>query len=114
MDWCISSFENANHAPIVRLNQLNNITVKSDEMVDLDASTSFDPDQNELTFEWIYYREAGNFSSKIELKEKDKAKISFKAPKVTKQKSIHLIVAVTDNGEPNLTSYQRTIITVNP
>lgn len=34
--------------------------------------------------------------------------------KVTKPGTIHIILAVTDQGTPPLTRYQRVIITVNP
>jgi hypothetical protein len=33
---------------------------------------------------------------------------------VLRQGTLHIILAVTDNGTPALTRYQRVIVTVNP
>ncbi|MDX1284498.1 MAG: hypothetical protein R3182_05785, partial [Draconibacterium sp.] len=106
--------ENANHPQIAKLNHPNILKVKSGEKVSLDASVSTDPDDNKLSYEWIYYREAGTYPSRIELKENKSAKLSLIAPKVLEPKEIHFVVVVTDNGKPNLTRYQRVIINVIP
>ena len=39
---------------------------------------------------------------------------SFVAPKVSTPETIHVILAVTDNGTPALTRYQRVVVTVVP
>jgi hypothetical protein len=114
MDWCTRSFENANHPPVAALNHANNIEVKSGQTFVLDASASTDPDKNKLSYEWIYYREAGTFPSQIKIDDKNNSKITFQAPKVTNLEYLHFVVSVTDNGEPALTRYQRVIVKVNP
>ena len=114
MDWCLSSFEEANHPPVAKLNHNNVLEVQSGESVKLDASNSNDPDNNQLSYEWIHYREAGTFPAKITPEKKNEAVIFFEAPKVKIPSEIHFVVAVTDNGKPTLTRYQRVIIKVNP
>lgn len=114
MDWCTQSFENANHPPLATLAHANEIAVNSGVPVVLDASLSADPDGNQLTYEWIYYREAGTFPSELVIKGKDNAKISIQSPKVTRPEKLHFVVAVTDNGDPALTRYQRVIVNVKP
>ena len=112
MDWCTHNFENANHPPVAKLNHANKIAVNAENTIILDASNSTDPDNNKLSYEWMYYREAGSFPSSIEITGKGNAKILITAPKVTKTETLHFVVAVTDNGEPMLTRYQRVIVTV--
>jgi Cellulose-binding Sde182, nucleoside hydrolase-like domain/Cellulose-binding protein Sde0182, C-terminal domain len=114
MDWCLSSFEKSNHPPVARLNHPGEMTVKSGETIKLDASKSTDPDGNALTYKWIYYKEAGTYQFPVET-ENDSINITnLKVPSVTKPKKIHFVVAVTDDGDPKLTRYERVIITITP
>jgi hypothetical protein len=114
MDWTISDYENSNHPPVAKLNHTNKIEVKSGNEIKLDASSSLDPEGDELTFEWIFYREAGTYPSMIKLENSNNAQLILKAPKVNSPRQMHFVVAVTDNGEPKLTRYQRVIVTVEP
>ena len=41
-------------------------------------------------------------------------KAHFTAPKVAKPGTMHVILAVTDQGQPPLTRYQRVIVTIYP
>ena len=64
MDWTITDRANANHNPIVVVNgQAGKAPLTIDAQVgvpiDLDASATTDPDGNKLTFNWIFYPEAG-------------------------------------------------------
>ena len=114
MDWTINKYEDANHAPVAKLNHSNEIEVKSGEEIQLDASVSTDPDGDKLSYEWIFYREAGTYPSMLELENKNEAELKLTAPKVDAPKQLHFVVAVTDDGEPKLTNYQRVILTVKP
>jgi len=80
----------------------------------LSASGSTDPDGDDLEYNWIYYREVGSLHGWIDIKNRDKQRAYFIAPNVINPKSIHIILVVTDNGEPVLTRYQRVIIILNP
>ena len=116
MDWCVQPYKNANHPPLAKLNHLNKLNAKAGETVLLDAGLSSDPDGNQLTYEWIYYREAGSYESNkpVQIQENKNAKASFIAPQVDIPQTMHIILAVTDNGTPSLTRYQRVIITILP
>jgi len=81
----------------------------------LDASASYDPDGDNLSFLWFQYPEAGSYKQEIKLGPPENAnRIYGKAPEVEKEESIHLILRVTDKGEPQLSRYQRIILTVAP
>lgn len=115
MNWCVSSkYEDANHAPIAQLKGKNNITVKSGETVQLDAGKSIDPDDDNITFGWWQYKDAGSYDGSVDFDNSKLAKVSFIAPKVSEPKTIHVILNVKDDGVPILRAYQRVIITVVP
>lgn len=116
MDWCLKPYKEANHPPIAALGHANNLSVKSGEKVNLSAEGSKDPDGNALSYEWMYYREVGTYESSrpIGIDNRTMKAASFTAPSVTLPETIHIILAVTDNGLPALTRYQRVIVTVFP
>ena len=116
IDWCIKSYREANHPPIAQLAHNESLIYKSGDTVRLSASPSADPDGDALSYEWIYYREVGTYESSSALKITDNRKSSayFVAPKVRKPETIHVILAVTDQGKPALTRYRRVVVTVIP
>lgn len=115
MDWCVSSgYDGANHPPVVKITGKKDITVISGKKVDLDAGKTVDPDGDSLLFNWWQYKDAGSYHAMVELQNTDSGRVSFTAPKVSKPETIHIILQVTDNGEPALTRYQRVIVTVIP
>lgn len=115
MDWCVAQkYVDANHEPIVKIKGDLNISVSAGKTVKLDGKKTTDPDGNKLSFKWWQYKEAGTYNGLIDLKGSDKPTLSFKAPQVSKPETIHIIFQVTDNGVPQLTSYKRVIIVVEP
>lgn len=113
MDWCVANiYENANHAPIVIVKGKKNITVKNGKKIKLKASKSYDPDGNDIQFNWWHYKDAGSYEGLVEFQDSKKANSYFIAPDVSKPETIHIILEVTDNGSPNLTGYQRLVITI--
>ena len=73
MDWCISDdYSKANHNPIVILNgnQSNEVLYLNADpgsTVKFSAKQSHDPDKDDISYQWIIYREAGNYRHPIEL-----------------------------------------------
>jgi hypothetical protein len=113
MDWCVAEkFADANHAPVARVAGKLDRTVKPGATVHLDARESSDPDGDKLTFKWWQYREAGTAETKVTLTNADRSAASFVVPDEP-GKQLHIILEVTDDGEPSLVGYQRVIVTID-
>jgi hypothetical protein len=137
-------FEEANHKPFVSIKNGLNITVKSAEKVVLEAEYSDPDPFNiddlwekygpvfkqhgsdktkfaELTKNWPkckplwwQFEEAGTYKGYIQLGQIEESKLTFVAPNVSVPSTIHIILEVSDTGNPILTEFKRVIITILP
>lgn len=114
MDWCIKSYEEANHPPVVKLGHPAELTAKGGEDFILESTGSSDPDGDELDYRWFHYREPGSYKGKIEMKAANAARVVVKAPVVSHPQTAHFILAVRDRGIPALTRYRRVIVNLMP
>lgn len=114
MDWCIRSYEEANHPPVPSLAHEEVLEVREGEKVVLKAEGCSDPDGDELVYRWMYYREAGNSVYWLDMKQENSPKTSFTAPSMGFPQEMHFILAVTDRGQPELTRYKRVVVKVHP
>lgn len=121
MDWTIKPYAQANHPPIVKLDIPDYLTAKPGERIYLSAKSSYDPDGDSLSFNWFYYGEAGTFTTAngrtgnpVVIHDADQAEAWFEVPteRVFRLGTMHIIVAVTDQGSPPLTRYKRVIVDV--
>jgi hypothetical protein len=112
-DWCVKSIQEANHPPRVKVSHALDLNAKPGEKVKLSAQGTNDPDGDELTYHWWHYQEAGSYDGAIEIKDAGKQDAVFTVPSDAGEgKTMHIILAVTDQGTPALTRYKRIIITV--
>ncbi len=120
VQWAQLPFEQANHNPVAVVNGIMamtplSISAKPGERVLLDASKSSDPDGQELAFHWWVYEEIYRPAQPLLFQyAENKSKIAFEMPVVAPGKAIHLILEVSDRGQPALTGYKRIIINPNP
>lgn len=114
LDWCVKSFDQANHPPDLRVEGQSPRKAAPGTMVRLSARGSRDPDGNYLSFQWFVYPEAGSYKGPVEIRNSTSGQPNFTAPQVRSAETIQVILRVTDNGEPPLSRYQRVIVTVNP
>lgn len=121
MDWTIQPYEKANHPPVPKLAHPAELTAKPGQRVELSAKGSHDPDGDALSYHWFYYGEAGTFTTAaartgdpVPIQDADKQDAWFTVPteRVLRNGTMHIILAVTDNGTPALTRYQRVIVNV--
>lgn len=121
IEWCVKSYAEANHPPKVVLNgdeSLNvlEITAKAGSIIRLNATGSSDPDGDKLSYEWIYYPEPGTYGARhdldaIKINNPKAKKASFKMPgDIAEGQAIHIVLIVTDDGDPALTRYRRIIV----
>lgn len=125
MDWTIKEVAQANHNPGVVVNGIEGkapLTLDAvvGTRVVLDASKSSDRDQNTLQYSWFFYPEAGSglpgagggrpvASPRITITNSNAA-VATVMPNTPG--TAHVILAVTDNGVPALTSYRRIVLTI--
>ncbi|HEX7158421.1 MAG TPA: nucleoside hydrolase-like domain-containing protein, partial [Edaphobacter sp.] len=132
MSWTIADYRHANHNPIVEVNgQTGTAPIILDAEVGkpivLNASRSHDPDGQKLHFKWFLYDEAGAASGNladVTLAEADTATATVTPTSPCRARWLpipckgdgvaHIILAVTDEGSPRLTSYRRIILNVHP
>jgi len=112
-DWCVKSYDEANHPPVVKLAHALNLTIRPGDTIVLSANETKDPEGDELTYRWWQYKEADTYDGTIEIRDAGKQDASFKVPSdVGVGQTIHVICEVTDNGTPPLTRYQRVVIVI--
>jgi hypothetical protein len=136
--WSMESdFAKANHHPVINISGFKGlapaqITAEAGSTVLLDASATYDPDGRKLTFKWWHYREPTATQwwvdaevAELGIKKLDdegrKVEITLPPPEkcavelmsrkpVAQGQLLHLILEVTDDGTPSLTSYRRVLI----
>lgn len=116
MDWASQGRGNRN--PVVIVNGEKGIGIlhlhpRKDNEVILDASQSFDPDADQLTFKWWVLPEAGTYPVAITIIDANTSQAKIQIPQDAAGKSIHVICEVTDTGKPSLTSYRKVIFEVS-
>lgn len=122
IDWSVAEkYEQANHNPVAAFRNdkskaIVHLSVKSGEVVNLDATGTYDPDGDSIAYQWFVYPEVGSyklsFFHKIELENPHAREASFIAPTVDSPETIHVILEVKDDGSPSLYSYRRIIVEV--
>lgn len=116
--WSINSkYEDANHHPIAVLNgdetkKVIKIKASPGSEVELSAADSKDPDGDELSYLWTFYSEPSSYSGKVEIQNKSSKSALIFIPQKARDKNIHVILQITDDGEPNLIAFRRLIIEV--
>ena len=109
-DWCVKSFQEANHAPVVKVDGALGRDMKPGETLKL-AAIATDPDDDALTYRWWQYEEADSAESSVKIKGTSDQQASFVVPdEVGKQ--VHTVLEVVDDGTPGLTCYQRVVCTI--
>lgn len=114
MKWSVTSkYEDANHYPVLR--GPFNLKAKAGETITINAKAS-DPDGDELALQWWYFP-VGTYvltnDAMLTVDSPNTAKTTVTVPSDAKSgETIHWVLQAQDNGDPVLTYYLRTVITV--
>ncbi len=112
-DWNVKSYKEANHPPQVKLAHALNLKARPGDKVKLSARGTKDPDGDKLYYHWWQYQEAGTLAEPLTIKNAKRQNALITIPKTAASgKTLHLIVEVSDSGEPQLTRYQRVIVEI--
>jgi hypothetical protein len=112
-DWCVKSYEESNHPPVVVLAHAEDLKAQPNATVKLSAKGSSDPDGDELEYRWWQYVGAGSYDGTVDIRDAGKQDASVTVPAdAGKGKTIHIICEVTDSGTPRLTRYQRVVVEI--
>lgn len=114
LDWCVKPFAEANHPPRVVLAGESRRNVTAGRWIELDARGTSDPDGDALTYRWFVYPEAGTHRGAVTIEGAETPVARCLAPAVGAPQTVHLVLAVTDGGDPPLTRYARMIATLMP
>lgn len=115
-EWCVAnSREMANHAPVPALNgevsrDVIQFDVEPGTTFSLSGEGSTDPDGDELQYQWFHYLEAGSYPNPVVLRGETTSQVQVEIPADAGVKTIHVVLQVTDSGQPRLTRYRRAIL----
>jgi Cellulose-binding Sde182, nucleoside hydrolase-like domain/Cellulose-binding protein Sde0182, C-terminal domain len=111
-DWCVMSYDSANHAPAVTLQGTGDATVAPGSQVQLNGAAT-DPDGDAVSFRWWQYTDVDTYPGEVMIANASSQHASFTVPQdAAAGQTIHIILEVTDAGAPPLTRYQRVVFTV--
>lgn len=114
-DWCVKSYKETNHSPVVTLGHAADLTVRAGTTVKLSADGTKDPDGDNLSYSWWQYEEADTYKGVVKIQNSNNEEASFTVPNdVESGETIHVVCEVTDDGTPQLTRYQLVVITIKP
>lgn len=112
--WCNTAYNQANHPPVPDFKHDDEITLKSGEYFTLDASGTYDPDGDHISYLWFSYPEAGTYRKPLITVVASYYRAHIVAPKVDKSQTAHILLKVTDGGSPKLSRYKRLIVNIVP
>jgi len=112
LDWCVRPFDATNHPPRIVVNGISAdgpqiVAVRAGETITLDAGATTDPDRNALDFAWFEYREPGTYRGEWTLPPSAEPKLRLTLPADLGAAESHVVLRVSDRGEPPLARYRR-------
>ncbi|MCQ2256565.1 MAG: DUF1593 domain-containing protein [Bacteroidaceae bacterium] len=106
-----------NHNPVAVVNKKKGldavcVKAKAGKTLRLDASMSFDPDGDALSYSWWHQPEAGTYHTSLLIADASKDAIEIAIPQDAAGKTIHIVCEIHDKGPFSLAAYRRIIIDV--
>jgi hypothetical protein len=113
--WSVKEPGEVNREPVAvingdKSNKILSLNARPGDIISLDASRAFDPDDDELTFNWFRYETADNYPGEVEIHDPSDPVQQISVPQDLSKSNVHIVLEVRDNGEPSLVSYRRIIL----
>lgn len=118
LNWSVKNPGEVNIEPVIIMNgnKSNNVIhvySSPGKKVVFDASDSYDPDGNVISFNWFRYENADSYEGSFEIVNPEEARQIIIVPEDLGEKNINIVLAVRDNGSPDLVSYRRIILSLD-
>jgi len=112
LKWSVTAlYKNANHEPGAKIEGPLSILASAGQKIRLNSMVS-DPDGNAVSIKWMQLP-VGSYTNKVVISNPTSAQTEILVPiDAEGGQTIHLILEATDDGTPNLTAYQRIVITI--
>ena len=108
-DWCVKTFDDANHPPAIE-NAIQPAAVKPGQTVELSADAS-DPDGDAVHYFWWHYPDPSGMTEPLRIDHETAREARFVVPE-NASGAIHVILELSDDGEPILRRYRRLVFPV--
>ncbi len=113
--WSVKEPGEVNREPVAVVNgdpsnKIIRLKESPGETITLDASGSFDPDGDEISFHWFRYETADSYTGEFEISDHEDAVQKMVVPQDMNDSNIHIVLEVKDHGDPQLVVYRRVII----
>lgn len=115
LNYSLMNPDEVNHEPVPIVNghgndEISVLESKPGAIIQLDASGSYDPDKDQISYNWYFYPQASTIKDIPVIEDYSVEKLKIQIPGNINSGSLHLILEVTDAGTPSLKSYKRFII----
>lgn len=115
LQWSVREPGEVNREPVAVINGYsgNSVIYKKAEPgseLQLDATGSYDPDGDIISFIWFHYNEASDYRGSINIRDNDTAIAKADIPVDIGDNELHIVLELRDDGKPSLVSYSRVII----
>jgi hypothetical protein len=116
LDWCVADdYADANHPPVPHCQgdatrRVLMVDAPAGRPLPLSAAGTTDPDGDALRYAWFVYPEPGTYRGTPTLREADQPEAALLVPDDAAGCTIHVILQVTDSGQPPLTRYRRVVV----
>jgi hypothetical protein len=116
LKWCVRPKEKANHPPTPHCQDDGSSKIlfadaPAGKRFRLSAAGTTDPDGDRLSYRWYVYPEPGSYAGRARVIDSTQPQATLEVPAAAKGRTIHVILEVTDQGEPALTRYRRIVVT---
>jgi hypothetical protein len=116
LEWCVAPVKKANHPPVPHCQRDGSGKILFAEAplgkpFRLSAAGTTDPDGDTVSYRWYVYPEPGSYAGKAIIADSTSPLAALEVPPDAGGRTIHVILEVTDHGEPALTRYRRLVVT---